>query len=80
MIEGIKLLISALVALMESLPQTNTTGTIPTAEYNVIITDAVVGLATGAGFQITGFSDDQIRGASSALITAVGAWQKATRA
>jgi hypothetical protein len=80
MIEGIKLLISAIVALMESLPQTTPTGTIPAAEYNAIISNAIVGLITGAGFQVAGFSDAQIRTASDVLIVAVGSWQKASRA
>lgn len=79
MIEGVKLLVGVIVALMESIPQTNPTGTIPDAEYNAMLSDAVAGLATGAGFQITGFTDAQIRGAALALIAVVSRWQKATR-
>lgn len=79
MIENLKLLVSVIIALMESLPQVTPTGTIPDAEYNTLITSTVTGVISGAGFQVTGFTDAQLQGAASALITAVRAWQKATR-
>lgn len=79
MVDSIKLLVSVIVALMESLPQTGPTGTIPDAAYNTLIADAVVGVAAGAGFQLGGFTDAQVRGAAGAIVTVVRAWQAAPR-
>jgi len=85
MIENIKLLISLIVALMDSLPQTftdTTSGTqtkIADMQYNTIISDGIMGVINGAGFQITGFSNAQIAGSIDALIVAVRNWQAATR-
>lgn len=79
MVENLKLLISIIIAMMESLPQDTPTGTIPDTEYNILITNAISGVISGAGFQVVGFTDAQLQGAASALITAVRAWQKAPR-
>ena len=79
MIENIKLLVSVIVALMESLPQVTPTGTIPDVEYGTLISGAILGVVSCAGFQVVGFTDAQIRGASDALVSTVRAWQKAPR-
>ena len=80
MVENLKLLIGIIIGLMEALPQVTPTGTIPAAEYSTLITSAITGVISGAGFQVTGFTDAQVQGATAALILAVRSWQAAPRA
>jgi hypothetical protein len=79
MIESIKLLIAVIVGVMEALPQTDAAGKIPDAEYNALVVGAVTGAITGAGFQVTGFSDAQIAGVATAFVGVVRAYKAAVR-
>lgn len=79
MVESIKLLIAVIVGIMEALPQTDAAGTIPTAEYDAFIKGAVTGAISGAGFQVSGFSDAQIAGVAAAFITVIRSYKAAVR-
>ena len=79
MIESIKLLIAVIVGVMEALPQTDAGGKIPDAEYNALVVGAVTGAITGAGFQVTGFSDTQITGVATAFVGVVHQYKAAAR-
>lgn len=79
MIESIKLLIAVIVGVMEALPQTDAAGKIADAEYNALIVGAVSGAITGAGFQVSGFTDAQIAGVATAFVSVVRAYKAAVR-
>ena len=84
MVEMIKLLIGAIVGIMDALPQVapDAAGTllkIPDAEYNTLVANAVVGVVKGAGFQVAGFTDAQISGAAAAVVVVVRAYKTAAR-
>jgi hypothetical protein len=79
MIESIKLLIAVIVGVMEALPQTDAAGKIPDAEYNTLVVGAVTGAISGAGFQVTGFSDAQIAGVATAFVGVVRTYKAAVR-
>jgi len=68
-----------IVGIMESLPQTDAAGKIADAEYNALIVGAVTGAISGAGFQVTGFTDAQIAGVAAAFINVVRAYKTAAR-
>jgi hypothetical protein len=79
MVESIKLLIAVIVGLMESLPQIDARGKISDDDYNVLITNTITGVINGVGFQVVGFTNTQLQGATSALITSVREWQTIQR-
>lgn len=79
MIENIKLLIGVIAGLIEALPQTNAAGKIDDVSYATLIAGGVAGVIKGAGFQVEGFSDEQIAGATEALVSLVLAWTAAPR-
>ena len=84
MLEGIKLAISVIFAMMEAMPQeiTDATGAkmkIPDANYNTMISDGVVAMASGAGFSVDGLTDTQLRGAIAGFCSLARAYQKAPR-
>jgi hypothetical protein len=84
MIEQLKLLIGLIVAMLDAMPQefTDNAGAktkIPDANYITLLTDGVMALVTGSGFQIVGFTEVQLRGALAAFIVVVRAWKNAPR-
>ena len=84
MLEYIKLAIGAISALMEALPQefTDVAGVrmkIPDDNYTTLISDCTMAVITGSGFQITGISDTQLRGAVAGFCKVYLAYKKAPR-
>lgn len=71
MVQTIKLLIEVVRALVEALPQ----GTISNADYSAMIADGVLGVAKGAGFPVTGFTDAQVLGGAQAVVALVARWK-----
>jgi hypothetical protein len=84
MLENIKLAILVIGAMFDTMPQEmiDASGAkvkIPDAAYLTLMTNAVMGMVTGAGFQIVGISDAQLRGAATGLCTAILAYKAAPR-
>lgn len=84
MLESIKLVILVIGALFDTMPQVTTDASgakvkIPDAEYLALMTNTVMGLVTGAGFQVVGISEAQLHGAATGLCTAILAYKAASR-
>ena len=82
--EAIKFLIAAIIGITEALPQVSTDAAgvstkIPDADYNGLISGAVVGMIKGAGFQVAGYTDTQVAGVSVAMVGLVRAWKASPR-
>jgi len=84
MLEQIKLVLSIIMAMLDAMPQESVDAggvksKIPDDNYIILISDGISAMVLGAGFQVTGFTDPQLRGALKGLVALTRAWKAAPR-
>jgi hypothetical protein len=84
MLDQIKLLLSIILAMLDAMPQESVDAAgvktkIPDDNYVNLIGDGLTVMVSGAGFQISGLADAQLRGALKGFVAMARAWKMAPR-
>jgi len=84
MLDQIKLLLSIILAMLDAMPQESVDAAgvktkIPDDNYVNLIGDGLTVMVSGAGFQISGLADAQLRGALKGFVAMARAWKAAPR-